>query len=484
MFRSYWRLAFNSAVPQNRGMSTGLSTQEKALKINLDNQIYGSFAEIGAGQEVARWFFRAGAASKTIAKTMSAYDMTVSDAIYGPEKSGRYVCESRLVKMLDHEFKLMQERLSEKRGAETTFFAYADTVAATSFKKTDQEGRGWLGIRYQRKMFGQPNEIVLHIRMFDKDALLQQEELGILGVNLIYGAFYLIDSPQEFLANLTEGLEEGIIEVEMIRTSGPDLAHIDNRVLAMSLMEQGLTNAILFDPQGHVVQPSEILYGKHVLVQRGSFRPFTLLHNDMMDKGRDQFCLENGGCDLSNTVLIMEMTTKNLTDKGYINYRDFIDRVDMLTSLGHYVLISEYSEYFRLRQYLARYSKESIGILMGAIHLAGLFDPSYYKELKGGMMEAFGLLFSGRCKVYVYPGKNKDGTLLTLQNFQPDPSLVGLYTHLKANQSLVDLQSVDDKYLHIFSRDLAKKIEKGDSSWEQDVPPEVALIIKNKKLFV
>lgn len=465
-------------------MATGMTTQEKALKINLDNQIYGSFAEIGAGQEVARWFFRAGAASKTIAKTMSAYDMTVSDSIYGPEKSGRYVCESRLVKMLDHEYSLLHERLASKRGKDTTFFAFADTVAATSFKKTDQEGRGWLGIRFQKEIGGAPNEIVIHIRMFDKDALLQQEELGVLGVNLIYGAFYLTDNLQMFLSNLTEGLEEGIIEVEMIRTSGPDLEHIDNRVLAMSLMEQGLTNAILFDPNGHVVQPSEVLYGKNVLIQRGSFRPFTLLHQDMMDKGRDQFCSEKGGCDVSNTVMVMEMTTKNLTEKGYINYRDFIDRVDMLNSLGHYVLISEYSEYFRLRQYLARYSKERLGILMGAIHLEGLFDQNYYKSLKGGMMEAFGLLFSGEAKVYIYPAKQKDGSLLTLESFKPNKNLEGLYSHLRGTGAIVDLGNVSDKYLHIFSRDLAKKIETNDTSWEKDVPSEVAKIIKTKKLFV
>lgn len=465
-------------------MSTGLSTQEKALRINLDQKIYGTFAEIGAGQEVARWFFRAGAASKTVAKTMSAYDMTFSDAIYGPEKSGRYVCESRLVKMLDHEYKLLHERLAPKRGAETTFFAYADTVAATSFKKTDQEGRGWLGVRFQREIGGEPNEIILHIRMFDKDAILQQEELGIIGVNLIYGAFYLIDNVQEFLANLTEGLEEGIIEVEMIRANGPDLNHIDNRVLAMSLMEQGLTNAILFDPQGQVVQPSEVLYGKNVLVQRGSFRPFTLLHQDMMDKGRENFCSGQGGCSPDNTVMIMEMTTKNLSDKGMINYRDFIDRVDMLNSLGHYVLISEYSEYYKLRQYLARYSKERLGILMGAIHLAGLFDPSYYKELKGGMLEAFGLLFSGPCQVLVYPAREASGALTTVQTFSPKPEVKGIFDHLKSNGLLVDLQNVTPEFLHIFSRETAKKITANDPSWEKEVPPEVGRIIKSKRLFV
>lgn len=464
-------------------MATGLSTEEKALKINLDTKIYGSFAEIGAGQEVARWFFRVGAASKTVAKTISAYDMTFSDSIYGPEKSGRYVCESRLVKMLDHEYKLLKERLWEKRSSTSTFFTFADTVAATTFKKSDQEGRGWMGVRFQREIGGEANDIVLHVRLFDKDPLMQQEELGILGVNLIYGAYYLLDSPEAFLASLTDGIKEGSIEVEMIRVSGPDVTHIDNRILALGLMEQGLTNAILFDPKGEVVQPTEVLFRKNVVVQRGSFRPFTLLHQDMMTKGREQFCDEKGGCDISNTIMLMEMTTKNLTDDGHINYQDFLDRVEMLTSLGHHVLISEYSEYFKLRQYLARYSREKMGILIGAIHLESLFDPSYYKELKGGMLEAFGLLFNGSVKMYVYPAKNKDGSFLNLETFKPKAEIAGLFEHLRKNNLILDLKDVDDSYLSIFSRDVAKKIQAGDKTWEKEVPPQVLDIIKSRNLF-
>jgi hypothetical protein len=464
-------------------MATGISTQDKALKINLDSKIYGSFAEIGAGQEVARWFFRAGAASKTIAKTISAYDMTVSDSIYGPDKSGRYVCESRLVKMLDYEYGLLKERLAQKRASSTTFFTFADTVAATSFKKSDQEGRGWIGVRFQREINGEANEIVMHVRFFDKDALIQQEELGVIGVNLIYGAFYLIDSPDEFLASLTDGIKENSIEIEMIRVSGPDVKHVDNRLLAMGLIEQGHTNAILFNPKGEVVQPSEVLYHKNVIVQRGSFRPFTLLHQDMMLKGREQFCDEKGGCDIANTILLMEMTTKNLSDQGYINYQDYLDRVEMLTALGHHVLISEYSEYYKLRQYLGRYTTEKMGILMGAIHLEGLFDPSYYKDLKGGILEAFGLLLTGSVKLYIYPAKNKDGTLLTLETFRPKKDVEGLFNHLLQNGMILDLKNVDDTYLSIFSREVAKKIESGNSSWEKDVPAKAADVIKSRGLF-
>lgn len=466
-------------------MATGLSTQDKALKINLDSSIYGSFAEIGAGQEVARWFFRAGAASKTVAKTMSAYDMTFSDAIYGPEKSGRYVCESRLRKMLDHEYNLLVERLSEKRGSQTRFFAFADTVAATSFKKNDQEGRGWIGLRFQTHIGGPANEVVMHVRLFDKDALVQQEELGILGVNLIYATYFLLDNPALFLASLTEGIKEQSIEVEMIDITGDSVKHIDNKLLALNLMEQGLTNAVLFGPKGEVLQPSDVLFKKNVIIQRGSFRPFTKLHQDMLNKGKEQFCDQKaGGCDISNTIVVMEMTTKNLIDKGMINHRDFLDRVEMLNALNYHVLISEYFEYFNLRQYLARYTREQVGILMGAIHLSELFNPDHYTDLKGGILEAFGLLFAGPVQLFVYPAKQPDGRLLTLESFQPAKDVQGLYSMLIANKKIVDLKGVDDKFLHIFSRDLSKKIQMRDASWENDVPSEVAQIIKTRKLFL
>lgn len=462
-------------------MASTLSTQDKALQINLDPTVYGSFAEIGAGQEVARWFFRAGAASKTVAKTMSAYDMTFSDAIYGPEKTGRYVVESRLKKMLDHEYKLLVERLSAKRGDSTKFFAFADTVAATSFKRLDQEGRGWVGVRFQKSIKGEPNEIVMHVRLFDKDPILQQEQIGILGVNLIYGA-YFIDSPEEFIASLTDGIKEGSVEVEMLRVSGPELKHVDNRLLAIGLMEHGMTNAVLFDPSGEVVQPSDLLYKKNVIVQRGSFRPFTNLHQDMLIKGRDQFCGEKG-CDISKTIVVMEMTTKSLTEKGFLNYRDFLDRVEMLNALGYHVLISDYLEYYKLRQYLTRYSSEDVAILMGAIHLDEIFNPEYYKDLKGGILEAFGQLFSGPAKMYIYPASKKGGGLLTLETFKPKDNVVGLYEMLRRNGHLVDIKGVDDRYLHIQSRELSQKIQSHDSSWENDVPSKVAEVIKTRKLF-
>ncbi len=463
-------------------MASSLTTQEKALQINLDSSIYGSFAEIGAGQEVARWFFRAGAASKTVAKTMSAYDMTFSDAIYGPEKTGRYVCESRLKKMLDHEYKLLLERLWPKRSETTKFFAFADTVASTSYKRADQEGRGWIGVRFQKAIKGEPNEVVMHVRLFEKDPILQQEQIGILGVNLIYGA-YFIDSPEAFIASLTDGIKEGSVEVEMVRVLGPELKHIDNRLLAIALMEQGLTNAVLFDPSGEVVQPSDLLYKKNVIVQRGSFRPFTNLHQDMLIKGLAQFCSEKGGCDINNTIIVMEMTTKSLTEKGFLNYRDFLDRVEMLNALGYHVLISDYLEHYKLRLYLSRYSNEKMAILMGAIHLEEIFDPDYYKDLRGGILEAFGLLFSGQSKMYLYPAKSKDGTLLTIANFKPTSDVVGLFELLRKNGHILDINEVDDRYLHIQSRELSKKIQAGDKSWENDVPKTVADIVKTRKLF-
>lgn len=463
-------------------MTDELSTHEKAVKINLDPSAYGTFAEIGAGQEVARWFFRAGAASKTVAKTMSAYDMTFSDAIYGPEESGRYVCESRLRKMLDHEYQLLIERLWNKRASTTKFFAFADTIAATSRKHQDQEGRGWIGIRYQKSFKGEPNEIVMHVRLFDKEPNLQQEQIGILGVNLIYGALY-IDSAEEFISCLTDGLKEGAVEIEMIHVSGPELQHIDNRLLALSLMEQGQTNAVLFSPKGEVLQPSDVLWKKNLIVLRGSFKPFTLLHEDMILKGREQFCSDIGGCDISQTLILLEMTTKNLLEEGRINYRDFLDRVEMLNTLGYHVLISDYPEYYKLRQYLARYSHEKMGVLMGAVHLEELFNPEYYKQLKGGILEAFGLLFFHDARMYIYPSLRNDGSLLNLETFKVKPEVAGLYDHLRQNHLLVDLKSVNENHLKIKAKELLKKIKSKDQTWENSVPEKVAKFIARKKMF-
>ena len=240
-----------------------LNAGQKALKINLDATKYGTFAEIGAGQETARWFFRVGGASGTVAKTISAYDMSVSDAIYGPAE--RYVSRQRLISMLDHEWDLLLERLDKTRGDRNTFFVFANTVATRSFK-TKAEGHGWLGVRFQTRPHEAPSQIIIHVRLLDEDNIREQESLGIIGVNLIYGAFYLHSGPAKLIGGLMDDLGPQRIEVDMIKFSGPRFAGLDNRLMALQLVQQWLTESAMFTADGETVIPGEVLYKKPVLV--------------------------------------------------------------------------------------------------------------------------------------------------------------------------------------------------------------------------
>src|SRR6267378_2665198 len=319
----------------NAEMDVG--TDKKALQINLDAKEYGTFVEIGAGQEVARRFFRVGGAAGTIAKTMSAYDMTFSDAIYGP--ADRYVSRVRLQTMLDHEYKLLVERLDEQFGAEKTFFVFADTFAARSFKERN-EAHGWLGVRFQSQPRGQPSEIIIHVRLLDEGNVEQQEALGVIGVNLLHGAFYG-RQPEKLISSLQENLAPGRIEVDMIKFSGPLFQNVDNRLMSLQLVSQGLTNAVMFKSDGETVQPAEVFYKKAILVERGSFRPVTYATNDMLDGARRKF-LHESACDYSEVLVLMEMTLENLLAEGQLNHADFLARVDILGALGRTVLISKF----------------------------------------------------------------------------------------------------------------------------------------------
>ncbi len=375
-----------------------VGTDRKALQINLDVTKYGTFAEIGAGQEVARRFFRVGAAASTIAKTMSAYDMTFSDAIYGP--TDRYVSRVRLHTMLDHEYDLLMERLDTKLGAEKAFFVFADTVAARSFKR-HSESHGWLGVRFQSEPRGEPNQIIIHVRMLDEANVEQQEALGVIGVNLLYGAFYH-QQPEKLISSLQENLAPGRIEVDMIKFSGPTFHDVDNRSMSLQLVSRGLTNAVMFTADGETVQPAEVFYRKAILVERGSFRPVTYATNDMLDGARRVF-LAQSGCSEGDLVVLMEMTLENLLAEGQLNHADFLARVDILGALGRTVLISKFAEYHRLAGYLFRYTNKKIGLVMGVPSLIEIFDEKYYLNLEGGILEALGRMFKGGLKLYVYP---------------------------------------------------------------------------------
>ena len=463
--------------------SETIGTRQKALKINLDRRIYGSFAEIGAGQEVAAMFFKAGGASGTIAKTISAYDMTFSDAIYGVEDSGRYVCEPRLMKMLNREYNLLHVRLDEKRGNETTFFAFANTVSALNFQKTN-EGHGWIGVRFQLAPEAEYNDIVLHVKMLDSDNILQQQAIGMIGVNLIYGAFYYHKSAETLLTSLMDELE-GRLEIDMLRFTGPDFAHIDNRLVSLQLVRQGFTNAAMFGPDGVVLQPSEVLYKKHILAFRGRFRPFTNVNKDMLRQGTEAF-LKEPDIDPHKVIILSELTLHNLKAGEEIDEKDFLDRVDILCSLGQTVLISNYQEYYKLVAYLSRFSKLKMGLILGMINLQWIFEEEYYHNLPGGILEAFATLFSRNVKLFVYPAF-KPGTqeVFTCEKFHwlLPPEQIDLYEYLVANNKLQDINTSDEKLLTVTSDDALSLIRAGKEGWEGKVPEEVAKMIKEKHLF-
>ena len=456
-----------------------VETNRKALQINLDAQKYGTFAEIGAGQEVARRFFLVGGAAGTIAKTMSAYDMTFSDAIYGP--ADRYVSRVRLNTMLDHEYALLIERLDKKLGGERTFFVFADTVAARSFKQRN-ESHGWLGVRFQTQPRGEPSQIIIHVRMLDESNADQQEALGVVGVNLLHAAFYE-SQPERLISSLQENLAPERMQVDLIVFSGPAFAKIDNRLMNLQLVGQGLTDAVMFKANGEMVQASEILHKNAILIERGSFRPVTCATNDMLEGARRQF-LKQTGCSEKELVVLMEMTLENLLAEGQLNHADFLQRVDILGALGRTVLISKFGEYYRLAGYLSRYTNRMIGLVMGVPSLLEIFDEKYYLNLEGGILEALGRMFKHGLKLYVYPMINeKTGKIVTATHAEVAPNLRSLFQFLIDNRYIEEIPDYRKEFLRIYPGTVLAKLKAGDESWEEMVPPEVAQIIKEREFF-
>ncbi len=457
-----------------------LSTHQKALKINLDPLRYGTFAEIGAGQEVARWFFKAGGAAGTISKTISAYDMHVSDVIYG--RTGRYVSRERLRCMLDYEHRLNLERLSPQRGDKTAFFTFADTVAARNFHGTN-ECHGWMGVKLQAYPRDQDNQIIIHVRMLDQEANLQQEALGIIGVNLLYAAFFLHHTPEQMIESLLDNLSTDRIEIDMIEFSGIAFRCVDNRVMSLKLVQMGLSGAAMFGPTGEVLQPSEVLRKRPILVERGSFRPVTKVNIDMMRSSRERFSNESG-VDGNQIVELMEITMSNLLSSGEIDLHDFLARADLLATAGKTVLISDYSEYYRLAGYLTRYTQQPIAISMGVSSLYDLFKEEYYSSLEGGILEAFGKLFTKNLRLYVYPLLNQALGVLNTGSVEEIPAgMRALYQHLLERGKIKPLDNFDRAVLHIFSREVLKRIKDNSAPWEDMVPPEIAEVIKQRRFF-
>ncbi|RZP04473.1 MAG: TonB-dependent receptor [Flavobacteriales bacterium] len=458
------------------------STKSKALRINLNENIYGSFAEIGAGQETVRNFFKAGGASGTIAKTMSAYDKDFSDSIYGIEEDNRYVTESRVKTMLSHEINLIEQRLPRSKHPDRLFFSYANTVATIDFAKKFK-GHGWVGIKYQVKPDGDYNEIVLHIRFHENEATLQQNTLGTLGVNLIYGAFYKFNEPKKLLRYLYDHIDHDKIEIDTINFSGPQFSDVDNRLMSLQLIKNEMTQAVMFGPDGQNILPAAILYKKNILALRGSFRPVTKVNIDMFEKSLDIFKKEKK-VDEDKTIVIFEITLSNLRAEGEINEEDFMSRAKLLCSLGHTVMISNFKEYYKLVEYFSAYTKKRMGLALGVNNIIDIFDEKYYRHLSGGILEAFGKLFFKDLKVYVYPMLDPDtGEYTNSKNLKVHPRMKELYKFFKYNGKVVDIEDFDKDHLNIFSRTVLKMIKNNEDGWEKLLPEGVSEIIKQKELF-
>lgn len=448
----------------------------------MDPDLYGTFAEIGAGQEVVRHFFRSGGASGTIAKAMSAYDKDFSDAIYGTEENNRYVCEPRLRKMTNHEYRLIEERLDRNKHPSKKFFAYANTVATIDFHKRYQ-GHGWMGLKFQTGAEKEPNEVVLHVQLHENDAATQQETIGVLGVNMIYGSFFYYQNAHEFLQSLYDNLTRDQIEIDMISMTGPDFEKVDNRLLSLQLVKNGMTDAVIFSPDGKNLQPADVLYKKNILAIRGSFRPVTKVNIDMIINGYNKFVTENR-VNPEKLQVLFEITLSNLRADGDIDEQDFIDRADILCSLGQTVLISNYQEYYKLIQYFSNFTKLRMGLIMGINNMVELFNEKYYRDLNGGILEAFGILFTRDLKVYLYPSQPEPSEeILTSKNMPVHPRLRPLYDYLINNGRIVDLEDFDPEVLQIQSREALRKIREGESGWETMVPNYVDVMIKKDKLF-
>ena len=458
-----------------------LSTVDKALRINLNEHIYGTFAEIGAGQEVARHFFRAGGASGTIAKTMSAYDRGFSDAIYGAEQDKRYVSKSRLSKMLKHEINLLETRVDRKNNPEKMFFAFANTVATIDFAKKFK-GHGWMGIRFQTDSQQEYSEIQMHVRFHLIDAKAQQEALGIMGVNLIYGAYYKHNKPRSLIKYLYDHIDPHAIEIDTINFSGPLFENVDNRLLSLDLVKNGMTQAVMFGPDGKNILPAAVLYKKNILAIRGSFRPVTKVNEDMYEKSYKMIS-NDSDFNLEKTISIFEITLSNLlSGQSDVNEQDFLDRAELLCSSGKTVMITNFQEYYKLSDYFSNYTTKKTVMTMGVDNLIKVFEDKYYSNLSGGILEAFGKLFKHNIEIYLYP-LIKGEKLIDSTNLQVEDNMKNLYKYFKDNQKIRDIEDFNKSLLNIYSWEVLEEIKNNSPGWEQKLPEAISKLIKEKKLF-
>lgn len=458
-----------------------LTIYDKVLALNLDESKYGVFAEIGAGQETANWFFRVSASAGTVAKTISAYDMTMSDAIYG--RTSRYVSQHRLISMLKYEYNLLEERLAATRGHATTFFSFCNTVRARGYQDTG-ECRGWLGVRFQLKPNDKPCEIVLHLRLLDEANPDQMDVLGKVGVNLIYAAFFYRNSLSDFVESLADGLGNDQVEVDMLRFSGNGFQHIDNRLCALQLVQSKLTNAAMFDKDGEVVPAADSLYKRPILLLRGSFDPVLNLHLDMLCQANEVFSSALTDTQKERAIEVCEISMNNLLRDGTIDHGGFLDRADTLQALGKTVLVSSSAEFYRIATYLSLYTAEPTAIVLSIGLLNELFKEKWSANLPGGILESFGRLFKNRVQLYVYPWQStKSKKLVTADNFRAPENWQFFYKHLIQNERICSIEAGDLNLLSMTGRDVLKLIKAGKADWQAWVPKEIHSIVRRMQVF-
>lgn len=452
-------------------------TAERALAINLAADIYGTFAEIGAGQEVARWFFSVGGAAGTVAKTMSAYDMAFSDAIYG--KAPRYVSRERVEEMIDHEFGLLRERLDAARGERTRFFAFADTVAARSFSGGN-DCHGWVAIRFQHAARAEPSDLVLHVRLLDPTNPLQQEAVGRLGVNLVHAALVHWRDPARMIDTLLDEIGPDRLEIDWLAVRGPAFPDADNRLLSLGLVHRGYTPAVLFDATGRPALAAEAVRKKCLLVERGRFAPLTRLNLEMLERAGAAFAAD-GATDVAE---LLEISTTSLRGGPREADVDFIDRVELIAAADKMVLVSALGSFDDLAAYLAARHVSRTGFVLGVPLLRAVFDERHYAGLGGGILEAFGRLFAHAARLYVHPTRDAiDGRVVTADTLRVAPHLTHLLEHLRANGLVRGLACNPDGLRTYSSDEVRERLCSGDPSWQELVTPEVAAAITARGAF-
>ncbi len=458
-----------------------LSIKEKSVRININSGFYGTIAEIGGGQETARHLFQAGGASNTVAKSVSAYDKSFSDHFYNEGKPARYVAEERLVKMIDYEYDELIKILDDK--TDRKFFAFANTVETLNYAKTNQ-GNGWLGIALQGTDRQKPNKILIHVKLHENDTLLQQYSLGALGINLIHGGLFAGDDPRKVLLSLTDNLGTDRVEIDYIYADGPDYKWVDNRLLNLMLVSKGMTPAIMFDETGRVRQPGEMLYKKNVLLMRGYFRP---INNLTLDFLKDSLAIFKRDEDYKpdNTIAFCEISLKNLLqDDEQLDEKDFLNRVNLLNLAGQSVMVSNFYRYFKLVDYFAQFKMIKLRIALGMPTFDKIFHSSQYTDLRGGLLEAMGILFQENVKLYLYPYTDMNtGEIIypADDHFKDEYKL--LWQYLIATRKILLLQGIPSNQLKITASYISKLIEAADENLSAYLPREVAEAIVNEKLF-